>query len=58
MNDVVNLKPRCLNCSDDVQHTAKLFKIACLAYSPSNVNYRDFQVGKDHLLTVRKFIVG
>jgi len=32
---------KCLNCSSDVEHNSKLFKIACLAYAPSKINYRN-----------------
>ena len=38
--NLLKLDQKCLNCSKDVEHNAKLFKIACLAYAPSNVNYR------------------
>ena len=39
--DVLALETKCLNSSKDMAHTSKLFKIACLAYSPSKVNYRN-----------------
>ena len=39
-HDLLKLEQKCLNCSSDREHNAKLFKIACLAYMPSKVNYR------------------
>ena len=32
MADELKLDQKCLNCSSDVEHNIKLFKIACLAY--------------------------
>ena len=32
MVDELKLDQKCLNCSPDVEHNIKLFKVACLAY--------------------------
>ena len=47
-----------MNHSSDIEHNAKLFKIACLAYTPSKVNYRNQSFTKQQLLAIRKFLVG
>ena len=47
-----------MNCSPDVEHNVKLFKIACLAYQPSKVVYRKQTFTKQQLLAVRKFLIG
>ena len=58
MIDELKLDQKCLNCSPDVEHNIKLFKIACLAYQPSSVNYRKQNFTKQQLMAVRKFLVG
>ena len=39
-NPIINFDPKCLNCSDDIDHVQKLFKVACLAYKPTSVTHR------------------
>lgn len=56
--DLLKLEQKCLNCTSEVEHNAKLFKIACLAYTPSKVNYRGQAFTKQQLLAIRKFLVG
>ena len=58
MIDELKLDQKCLNCSPDVEHNIKLFKVACLAYQPSSVNYRKQNFTKQQLMAVRKFLVG
>ena len=55
---IVKLDQKCLNCSQDVEHVAKLFKIACLAYKPTNVRHRGISFKRDQLMQVRKFLIG
>ena len=55
---IVGLDQKCLNCSQDVNHVAKLFKIACLAYKPQRVNHRGISFSRRQLLQIRKFLVG
>ena len=55
---IVKLDQKCLNCSQDVSHVAKLFKIACLAYKPQRVNHRGISFSRGQLLQIRKFLVG
>ena len=49
---------KCLNCSTDVTHLQKLFKIACLAYQPNSVSYRSVDFTREQMHTMRKFLVG
>ena len=41
-----------------MNHISKLFKIACLAYTPSTISYRDFNLTHAHQITLRKFLIG
>ena len=54
----VKFDQRCLNCSEDQQQLAKLFKIACLAYHPNTVTYRRQDFAREQLFTMRKYLVG
>jgi hypothetical protein len=56
--EVVQFDQQCLNCSENVAHVSKLFKLACLAYKPNNVTYRDFEFTREQLFMMRKFLVG
>ena len=38
----------------DTQIVLRLFKTACLAYAPSDVNYRDHKMTRSQLLQMRK----
>ena len=37
---VVNVDPKCLSCSGQASHVLQQFKMACLSYTPSKVQYR------------------
>ena len=41
----------------DVYMTQKLFKVACLAYEPSKVQYRDLVLDRTKLIEVRRLLV-
>jgi len=36
----------------------KQFKVACLAYSPSNVVFRNVEFSRKHIIVFRKFLMG
>ena len=54
----MHIDQKCLNCSQDITHLQKLFKIACIAYKPTNVAYRNQEFNREQLHLIRKFLVG
>lgn len=52
------LDPVCLSCTQMQSDIIKQFKIACLAYAPSPVAFRNVQFQRHQLLTFRKFLMG
>jgi len=41
----------------ETQLTLKLFKIACLAYKPSNVKYRTMAITRNQMIKLRRGLV-
>lgn len=54
---VAQVDPRCLSCSGQVSSMLQTFKIACIAYAPSDVHYRNIEFPRKKLLAMRKFLV-
>lgn len=52
------LDPVCLSCTKMQSDIIKKFKIACLAYAPSSVVYRNFEFTRSQILVFRKFLLG
>ena len=41
-----------------MHRVTKLFKVACLGYRASEVEYRGLKIGRDRFIRLRKFLVG
>ena len=48
----------CLSCGDKQSDVIKQFKIACLAYAPSPVVFRNISFSRQQLSVFRKFLMG
>ena len=55
---VLNLDPVCLSHTKMQPDIIKQFKIACLAYQPSPVVFRNIEFSRAQLLVFRKFLLG
>jgi hypothetical protein len=44
---VLTLDPICLSCTNNQTNLIKSFKMACLAYDPSNVIYRNVEFKRE-----------
>lgn len=53
----VSLDKQCISCSGQVNLITSAFKIACLAYTPSLVNFRDSMYQRTELLEIQKKMV-
>lgn len=56
----INISQTCLShqCNGkDTQLTLRLFKLACLAYKPSHVNYRGMIVDRKTMIRIRRGLV-
>ena len=56
----ITLDQRCLNHQNQTQDkylTMKLFKLACLAYNPSSVTYRDNIMERADLIKMRRNLI-
>ena len=53
----VTLDKECLSCAGVPSHTMDLFKMACISYQPSQVNYRNNTLTRKRLLNMRKTLV-
>ena len=53
----ISLDKQCISCSGQVNLITAAFKIACLAYTPSNVNFRDQVFQRLELLEIQKKII-
>ena len=53
----VNVDKSCLSCTGIPAHTMKMFKMACLSYKPSLVEYRSGKMHRSQLLTMRKTLI-
>jgi len=54
----IELDPVCLSCTAMQSDIIKRFKIACLAYAPSPVVFRNIQFSRSQILVFRKFLMG
>jgi hypothetical protein len=55
----LTLDPVCLSCSGGIKgDLIKQFKIACLAYAPGRLVYRNIDFSRDQLRVFRKFLLG
>lgn len=52
------IDPVCLSCSTTQSEIIQKFKIACLAYQPSSVIFRNVEFTRSQLLVFRKFLMG
>ena len=41
----------------DTQMTMRLFKLACLAYTPSKVNYRNLVIDRKQMIQMRRSLI-
>ena len=55
---VLSLDPVCLSHTKMQPDIIKQFKIACLAYQPSPVVFRNIEFSRAQLLVFRKFLLG
>lgn len=46
----INFDKGCLSCRGEPAHTMKLFKMACLSYKPSPVDYRESTMSRKGLI--------
>ena len=53
----VKMKKDCLTCAGEPSHVMKMFKLACISYKPSPVNYRHNNLSRQKLLNMRKTLV-
>lgn len=54
----LSLDPVCFSCSNVQSDIIKQFKIACLAYAPAPVVYRNILFTRAQMRTFRKFLLG
>lgn len=52
------LDPTCLSCTKMQSDIIKKFKIACLAYAPSSIVFRNIEFKREQLMVFRKFLMG
>lgn len=53
----VELNTQCLSCAGVPSHTMDLFKMACISYKPSSVNYRNSILSRIKLLKMRRTLL-
>lgn len=56
----INIDKNCLNCMQpgrDTKDILRGFKMACLSYAPSNVNYREHNMTRVALIGVRRGLI-
>ena len=51
-NKVLQVKPECLSCSSHPMTTVTAFKLACLAYNPSDITVDGKVFKRDQLLEI------
>lgn len=55
----IHMDPKCMSCSGQLAGgLLSCFKLACLAYSPSNIVFRNIDFSRRQLMMFRKFILG
>ena len=45
------------NPGPDTQFTLKMFKMACLAYKPSDINYRNMVIDRPRMIQLRRGMI-
>lgn len=53
----VELSGNCLSCAGVPSHTMELFKMACISYKPSSINYRNSTFPRTSLLRMRRTLI-
>jgi hypothetical protein len=56
----INMDNKCLSHQTngrDKDTTIKMFKMACLAYQPSKINYRDLVIDRTSMIRLRRALV-
>lgn len=56
----ITLDHQCIShqqTTNDTQLTLKLFKVACLAYKPGEINYRDQNVPRTQMIEMRRQLI-
>ena len=56
-NKVVSLDKRCLSCAGQSSSVISAFKVACLAYEPSQVLFQERKFTRKHLIRVQRKIL-
>lgn len=54
----IKLDPLCISCNNVQNDIIKQFKIACLAYAPSPVIFRNMEFSRSQIIVFRKFLMG
>lgn len=54
----LEIDTKCISCSNVQSDIVKQFKIACLAYTPGSVVYRNTEFNREQLMVFRKFLIG
>jgi hypothetical protein len=54
----LSVEPTCFSCSNVQGDVLRNFKLACLAYTPSPVVYRNIEFNRKQMLLFRKFLMG
>jgi hypothetical protein len=54
---IAGIDPKCLSCSGQASSLLQTFKLACIAYAPNAVSYRNIDFKRTKLLAMRKFLV-
>lgn len=55
---LMTLDPTCLSCTKMRADIIKHFKMACIAYAPSTVVFRNIEFKRSQILVFRKFLMG
>lgn len=53
----ITVNSNCLQCSGNASYIKKAFKIACLTYGSTKVNYKKQEHSREDLLSVRKDMI-
>lgn len=51
------MNEKCLSCTGVPSHMLQLFKMACISYKPSQVQYRSFALSRKKLLKMRRTLI-
>ncbi|CDW87328.1 UNKNOWN [Stylonychia lemnae] len=56
-NQYIQLDPQCLSCSQNPNEIKTAFKLACLSYKPSNIEFKNIIFERQNLLQLLTFVV-